>query len=61
MTYMFMVSSRRIIVYGAKKLMGNHKFSGNGETYCSVVVITKMFLCFDFNCNFRLRKQQQQQ
>ena len=27
--------------------MDNNIFSGDGEKYCSVVVITKMFLCFD--------------
>ena len=46
---MFMITSRRIIVYGAKKLMDNNIFSGNGEKYCSVVVIITiiLFLCFD--------------
>ena len=27
--------------------MDNDIFSGNDEKYCSVVVITRMFLCFD--------------
>ena len=31
----------------AKKLMDNNIFSGDGENYCSAVVITIMFLCFD--------------
>ena len=46
---MFMVTSRRIIVYEqwAKTLMDNNIFSSNGEKYYSVVVITIMFLCFD--------------
>ena len=41
-----MITSRRIIVYGAKKLIGWWYFSGNGEKYFSVV-ITIMFLSFD--------------
>ena len=44
---MLMLTGRRIIVYGAKKLMANDIFSGNDEKYCSVVVITMMFTCFD--------------
>ena len=32
--------------------MDNNIFSGDGEKYCSVVVITIMFLCFDFKVNF---------
>ena len=31
----------------AKKMMDNNTFSGEGENYCSVVVVTIMFLCFD--------------
>ena len=31
----------------AEKLMDNNIFSGGGEKYCSVVVITILFLCFD--------------
>ena len=27
--------------------MDNNTFSGDGEKYCSVVIITIMFLCFD--------------
>ena len=27
--------------------MDNNIFSGDGEKYCSVVVFTIMFLCFD--------------
>ena len=27
--------------------MDNDIFSGNGELYCSVAVITMIFLCFD--------------
>ena len=42
---MFMITSRRIIDYGAKKFVDRIIFSGNGEKYCSVVVITIMFLC----------------
>ena len=34
---------------GAKKLMDNDIFSGNEEKYCSLVVITIIFLCFDVN------------
>ena len=43
---MFIITSRRI-VYGAKKLTDNNIFSVNGEKYCSVKVITIMFLYFD--------------
>ena len=32
---------------GVKKFMDNDIFSGNGEKYCSLVVITIIFLCFD--------------
>ena len=42
---MFMITSRRIIAYGAKKLMKNNIISGNGEKYYSAVAI--MFPCFD--------------
>ena len=47
-----MVTSRRIIVYGAKKLMDNDLFQVNCEKYCSVVVITIMFLCLMLKCHF---------
>ena len=33
--------------FWAKKLMDNNIFPADGEKYCSVVVITIMFLCFD--------------
>ena len=46
-----MVTSRRMIVYGAKKLMDN-EIAGNGEKCCSVVVITIIFLCFDVKVQF---------
>ena len=32
---------------GAKKFMDNDIFSDNVEKYCSLVVITIIFLCFD--------------
>ena len=47
---MFMIS--RIIVNGAKKLIDNDIFSGSGEKYCSVLVITIIFLCFDVKMQF---------
>ena len=34
------------------KYMANDIFSGNDEKYCSVVVITMMFLCFDVEVYF---------
>ena len=40
-----MITSRRIIVYGAKNLW-IAIFSGSGEKYCAVVVITITFLFF---------------
>ena len=45
---MLMIKSRRIIVYGAKKLVDNDIFLVMvKEKYSSVVVITIMFLRFD--------------
>ena len=41
----------RSIVKRAKKLMDND-ISGNGEKYCSAVIIKIMFLCFKSKCNF---------
>ena len=32
--------------------MDNNVFSGDGEKYCSVVVITIMFPCFDVKVYF---------
>ena len=34
---------------GAKKFMDNDIFFGNSEKYCSLKVITIIFLCFDVN------------
>ena len=40
---MFMKTSK----WNAKEMDGYQYFSGNGEKYCSVVIITIMFLFFD--------------
>ena len=46
-------NKRIMIVYGAKKLMDNEiAGTSNGEKYCSVVVITRIFLCFDVKVPF---------
>ena len=42
---MFMITSRRTIVYGAKKLMDNDIFSGNSENYWFVLVNGSVFWC----------------
>ena len=47
MTYMFMVTSRRLIVYEQRNRWIKIFFSGDGEKYCSVGVIIISFLCFD--------------
>ena len=44
---MFMMTSGRINCVGAKKFVDNDIFSGNGEKYCSLVIITIIFLCFN--------------
>ena len=33
--------------FRSKEIEGKRYFSGNGEKYCSVMVVTITFLCFD--------------